>query len=258
MAPRSGRLVLKDEDVGTPEMPSPPRSVKRVAQRGRLSVGGTALAASGGQADPDPDSPAVFTADSPAVFTADSPAVFTAESSAAPPTRELRNTPARQARGGGEARSARKSSGHASRRSSGRRSGRRSSRASFGGAVALAEKVGSPLASPPVGGGAASQAAREISAAAPTELTLATFPAKFQHGAAAEQIRTLHRCLSTAAASPSAPEHWLSALELGATQRPGVQSDVQRITLLLEVMESRKVVVCAGHGAERRWRLALA
>lgn len=73
------------------------------------------------------------------------------------------------------------------------------------------------------------------------------FPATFQQGTAAEQLRLLHATLLHAAAP-------LSVREL--REALPTKLETERINLLLEVMVSRHVVGMQGHGERRRFELS--
>ena len=80
----------------------------------------------------------------------------------------------------------------------------------------------------------------------PTELDLSLFPAYFRQGTAADQLMSLHGVLQTCGNAPT-------VFDLATDQLPSI--DIKRLTLLLEVMVSRKIVKAEGHGAQRQWSL---
>lgn len=274
----------------TPELRSPPKSVKRLtAPRSAPQAARTAGIApcalemhSGGELTATVQSSAE-TAAAGAEATSPSWTV-------APPTptsgRQLRNTPARQARASRDARE-----GHASARCSSARARGGASRSRHGASsahskLARDERAGiegddpsapevrglcfdtsSPttpgsVAAPCVGQASMPSArcepaadsfmsgAVEPSPREATDLQLDCFPPHFQRGGAAEQLKALHAAL----ASANAP---LTAVDLvEALASSPCKFELRRVLLLLEVMFSRRVVLGDGDGAERRWRVA--
>lgn len=249
---------------------SPPKSLKHAAQRGRLSAGGSSL----GMPSDDTDDDAADDADGPT--TPGAPSALDFESAAPAPAAEapaaltprrggLRSTPARQQRhSSGEPGEAPRSAG---RKSAGgtkpaaataaiAETAADMAAANAAAATELAAAISAPAAASPAAkapalpktprsackGARAAAAASAPSAVAP--LKLDNFPATFQHGAAAEQLRLLHATLRAAPAP-------LSVRELGEALHG--KFETQRITLLLEVMASRHVVSVDGNGRERRF-----
>lgn len=153
----------------------------------------------------------------------------------ATPTRALRNTPARQAR---------HDSPHPTTpRSGGRRSRARTPTSTKGAAGAAAT---TPTSQPQPQRDAARVASDACGGVEGDELDLSRFPATFQQGGGAEQLRTLHRTLREAAAP-------LGLTELAARLPAATSFTRERLSLLLEVMQSRKVVTTHTDGA--RWVL---
>jgi len=114
-------------------------------------------------------------------------------------------------------------------------------------------RVAPPPASPPppspaLPPAATAEARGAGDGGAAPELELGSFPATFQHGTGAEQLRMLHAALRDAAAP--------IGLEAIAARLPPGKFTLARLSILLEVMESRKVVATdKGSSASVRWQL---
>ena len=254
------------DDAGTPdELPSPPKSLSHAAHRNRLSHGGSRLSL-------PPDEDTLTTDSTPA---AEAPATST------PGRHGLRLTPARQQRGGSAAGAAGGDETPRSARKSARKGDDVDGTGALGATLkdppanttAAALAAAAPaIAAPPSAAaeapsaapmampktprsalkGARTAAAIVPVANAPAPSTvplfkLDKFPATFQQGTAAEQLRLLHATLLHAAAP-------LSVREL--REALPTKLETERINLLLEVMVSRHVVGVQGHGERRRFELS--
>ena len=212
LPPKSVRRARGSEAAASdpsPEPPSPPKSLRKVGVAARRS---------------------------PAPARAAATAAREAEATIATPTRALRNTPARQAR--------RDSPHPTTPKSGGRRSRARtptSAKGAAGTAAATPKSQPKPQPQRDAAHTTASAFADEGG-----ELDLSRFPATFQHGGGAEQLRTLHRTLREAAAP-------LGLTELAARLPAATSFTRERLSLLLEVMQSRKLVATHSDGA--RWVL---
>ena len=224
----------------TPEPPSPPKSLRKVTR----SVARSPLAPPP-PAPPPP--PGVAAAIAAAAAAPESPPLLRST-----PARVLRNTPARQARANSPHPATPRS---APRPKSAMRSAAKGTPAkrtpARGGTPS--RRVAPPPASPPPPSPAPPPAATAEArgagdgGAAP-ELELGSFPATFQHGTGAEQLRMLHAALRDAAAP--------IGLEAIAARLPPGKFTLARLSILLEVMESRKVVATdKSSSASVRWQL---
>lgn len=211
----------------------PPRSVRR------------ARGSEAGASDPSPAPPSppkslrkagVAPRRSPAPARAVAGAATEAEPTIATPTHALRNTPVRQAR--------RDSPHPTTPKSGGRRSRARTPTPAKGAAGAAATTPKSQPRPRPQRDPA--HAATDACSGEGSELDLSRFPASFQQGGGADQLRTLHRTLRDAAAP-------LGLTELAARLPTATSFTRERLSLLLEVMQSRKVVATHSDGA--RWVL---
>ena len=265
LSPGASSVYRSCDDAGTPdELPSPPKSLSHAAHRNRLSHGGSRLSL-----PPDEDA-----------STSDSTPAAEAPAARTPGRHGLRLTPARQQRGGPAAAAA---GGDETPRSA-RKSARKGDDVDGTGArgatlqeqpantTAAALAAAAPaIAAPPSAAAEAPSAAPvampktprsalkgartaaaivPANAPAPSMLPLFKldkFPATFQQGTAAEQLRLLHATLLHAAAP-------LSVREL--REAIPTKLETERINLLLEVMVSRHVVGVQGHGERRRFELS--
>ena len=228
----------------TPEPPSPPKSLRKVTR----SVARSPLAP---PPPTPPPPPGVAAAIAAAAAAPESPPLLRST-----PARVLRNTPARQARANSPHPATPRS---APRPKSAMRSALRS--AAKGTPVKCtpargdtpSRRVAPPPASPPppspaLPPAATAEARGAGDGGAAPELELGSFPATFQHGTGAEQLRMLHAALRDAAAP--------IGLEAIATRLPPGKFTLARLSILLEVMESRKVVATEkGSSASARWQL---
>ena len=82
-------------------------------------------------------------------------------------------------------------------------------------------------------------------------LDLALFPVSFQKGRAAEQLTALYDVMRDAAGPLNTNELQYLLQSRGADAK----LDLKRISLLLEVLHSRKAILFEGHGALRCWAL---
>ena len=82
-------------------------------------------------------------------------------------------------------------------------------------------------------------------------LDLGLFPVSFQKGRAAEQLTALYDVMREAAGPLNANELQYLLQSRGADAK----LDLKRISLLLEVLHSRKAILFEGHGALRCWAL---
>ena len=294
----------------TPEPPSPPKSLRKV----RRSVARSPLAP---PTPTPPPPPAAAAAAIAAAAAPESPALLQST-----PPRVLRNTPARQARANSPHPATPRS---APRPKSAMRSALRSAAKGtpgkgtparggtpsrhFAPPPASPPSPSPPPPPPPLPSAAATEPRCGGDGGAALELELGSFPATFQHGTGAEQLRMLHAALRDAAApigleaiavrlrvETSHPEASPSSLSPALTRpasvrpsvgrppasaRPGQLAEyalagrpqryffpltqarlppgkftLARLSLLLEVMESRKVVATEkGSSAPVRWQL---